>query len=447
MKRAILFLLTAVMLVSSLAACSTTSNSKSSSKTTSVGTVETQTEEEEAEAVDYTALSVSELRSLAADGDFEAAYYAGVCYEYGLEVSQDYALAMEYYLMAAEGGLGKADVAIGYLYFSGCGVDISYEKATSSFAAGVDAGDLNGYVGLARILVADELPDLSELSIDDADASDADADAGDADADVSDADAEDAVAEAEDEDQDAKVDDADGTDSDTTDTEEDSDASKAITYLRKAYEAGLVDGIYFLGYFYENGIGADQDYERALELYNTVASMDKDELATEELYAYHSALTRLGILYLNGWGVEQDRETGTDYIKQAADDGFSMAEYYMGLVYEMGYGVDKDYETAMEWFSLAAAKEYAPALNQIGYMYFNGYGVDADYEQAVYYEKLAAAQGYVAAQVNLGFLYENGYGVEQNLSTALAYYEMAASEGYDGAEEAVARVERLLSTT
>ena len=208
--------------------------------------------------------------------------------------------------------------------------------------------------------------------------------------------------------------------------------------IKTAKDAGVLDGKYYLGYLYEKGIGTKRRPKRAYRLYEKTAGSDSERI--EDQYAIHAARTRLGILYMEGIGVEADRSAARDQFEQAADDGYAMAQYYLGIIYEMGYGVPVDYARALDYFEQVAQQDYAPALNEIGCMYFDGRGVETNYEQAVYYQKLAAALGYEKAQVNLGYLYENGYGVEQNLQTALTYYQMAEETGYAGADEAEARV-------
>lgn len=222
------------------------------------------------------------------------------------------------------------------------------------------------------------------------------------------------------------------------------DGAEIFANIKRAKDAGLLDGKYYLGYLYEKGIGTKRRGKRAFKLYQRTA--DADSEAGEDQYAIHAARTRLGILYMEGIGTDVDRNAAREQFEIAADDGYAMAQYYLGIVYEMGYGTAIDYARALDCFEQAAQQDYAPALNEIGCMYFNGHGVETNFEQAVYYQKLAAALGYEKAQVNLGYLYENGYGVEQNLQTALTYYQMAKETGYAGADEAEARVRARLES-
>ncbi len=334
--------------------------------------------------MDYAALSEGELLVLAYDGDKEAAYQLGVLYDHGSKATQQsFSKAIAWYEAADASNHPKAACALGYLHLNGCGVTSNLEVAEQFFNRAIAFGDMEGYVGLGRVELA--RPEV--------------------------------------------------------------DGKKALALFNTASREGVVDGIYYVGYLAEKGIGTDEpNYERAYNLYTRVIERYADPSILSETfdtYAYDNANVRLGIMYMKGLGVKKDYTASHGYFRAAADNGYAMAQYYMGIIYESGLGIAKNYEEALSWFDRAAAQNYAPAVNQIGYMYFVGEGVETNYEQAVYYQKLAAALGYVKAQVNLGYLYENGYGVEQDLNTALTYYRMAEASGYEGAEEAIMRVTSL----
>ena len=358
---------------------------------------------DDVEVEDYTVLSYSELEVLAYEDDVDAQVMLGRMLEYGTEdVKQDFAEAISWYQMASDSGNADGTCALGYFYLTGTGVEQDLQKAEELFDTAIEGGSINAYVGKARVMLAglpesywqDESLDTSE----------------------------------------------DAEESENTELSE-SDQQKAeeiYDFFYKAQISGDLDGTYYLAFAYQHGIGVAQDYKKAFDYYLRVCKSDSADLADQ--YAINLSNTAVGLLYVEGKGVEADIEKAIEYFTAASDNGYAKASYYLGQIYENGLDVDRDYEKAMEYYLIAADADYAPALNQIGYMYYNGYGVDVDFASAVYYQKLAALQGYAIAQVNLGFLYENGYGVERNLETALSYYEMAADSGYEGAMEAVVRV-------
>ncbi|SFI18000.1 hypothetical protein SAMN04487830_1282 [Pseudobutyrivibrio sp. OR37] len=358
---------------------------------------------EDVEVEDYTVLKYNELEVLAYEGDTDAMVMLGRMLEYGADdVKQSFPEAISWYQMASDSGNIDGTCALGYFYLTGSGVDKNLEKATELFDTAIQGGSVNAYVGKARV----QLALLKEEESNE----------------------EESLTESK---------------KDTASDEEEQVIPEAeieiYDLFYKAQIAGDVDGAYYLGYSYENGIGTNVDYKKAYDYYSRAAKTNSTDLADQ--YAKNKANVALGLLYIKGNGVEANTEQAIEYFTAASDNGYAKGSYYLGQIYENGVGLDRDYEKAMEYYLMAADLDYAPALNQIGYMYYNGYGVDVDFASAVYYQKLAALQGYAIAQVNLGFLYENGYGVERNLETALAYYEMAADSGYEGAMEAVVRVE------
>ncbi|MCR4831700.1 MAG: SEL1-like repeat protein [Pseudobutyrivibrio sp.] len=372
---------------------------------------------DDVEVEDYTVLKYNELEVLAYEDDTEAQVMLGRMLEYGTEeAKQDFTEAISWYQMASDSGNIDGTCALGYFYLTGTGVDKDLEKAAELFDMAIEGGCANANVGKARVLLAGlSEEDLKSVCNPPVSATE-----------------DESKIETEEEEETTEE------DSELTDSELSETVDEIYNLIYKAQIDGDIDGSYYLGYAYENGIGVKGDFKKAFDYYSRAAKSESVDLADQ--YAKNKANTALGLLYLNGNGVEADSEKAIEYLKIASDNGYAKASYYLGQICENGLGVDKNYEQAMEYYLIAADLDYAPALNQVGYMYYNGYGVDVDFASAVYYQKLAALQGYAIAQVNLGFLYENGYGVERNLETALSYYEMAADSGYEGATEAVVRV-------
>lgn len=331
---------------------------------------------------DLTKLSLNDLEVLVIDGDKDAAYRLGVIYDYGTEaVEQNFSKAKQWYDRARDLGNKRAALAIGYMYLSGLGVEKNYSEAKTYFEEALEARVADANVGLGRLFMDKDYSGY--------------------------------------------------------------DPYRAYSCFSSAADNGSLDGKYYLNYVREAGIGTAVDFTNALLGYAEVALDKSDDV--EDQFAINSANTRLGLMYVNGKGVEPDYETAMNYFRIASDNGFALAKYYIGVMYESGDNEhEADYDKALRFYEDAAAMEYAPALNQVGYMYCNGLGVDIDYEKALYYQKLSAAQGYPLAMVNLGYLYENGLGTVRSLPTALSYYKLAESEGYDGAYAAVIRVENMI---
>ena len=64
------------------------------------------------------------------------------------------------------------------------------------------------------------------------------------------------------------------------------------------------------------------------------------------------AQNRLGMLYRDGKGTEQDHKAATIWFQKAAEDGAISAYGNLGQAYEEGIGVAQDYVLAFKWYYL-----------------------------------------------------------------------------------------------
>ncbi len=64
-------------------------------------------------------------------------------------------------------------------------------------------------------------------------------------------------------------------------------------------------------------------------------------------------LIDFGLVFMNGYVVNQDYEKAMSYFKQAISAGDAAANGYVGLMYEMGYGVEVNYDLAQEYYNKA----------------------------------------------------------------------------------------------
>ncbi|BAM87614.1 hypothetical protein S58_16060 [Bradyrhizobium oligotrophicum S58] len=67
------------------------------------------------------------------------------------------------------------------------------------------------------------------------------------------------------------------------------------------------------------------------------------------------AMTLLGYMYDNGFGVAQSYEIAAELYGDAAERGEPRAQHLLGLAYDKGRGVSQDDVLAYKWLSLAAA--------------------------------------------------------------------------------------------
>jgi TPR repeat protein len=142
----------------------------------------------------------------------------------------------------------------------------------------------------------------------------------------------------------------------------------------------------------EEGLAAYQagDYETAHKEFSPLAEQ-----------GHTNAQLILGIMYLNGQGVQQDDAEAVKWWRRAAELGHDGAQFYLGVVYVKGQGVQQDDAKAVNWWRRAAEQGHDVAQSYLGVMYLKGQGVQQDYVRAHLWFDLAAAHESDDASKNL----------------------------------------------
>jgi len=259
-----------------------------------------------------------------------------------------------------------------------------------------------------------------------------------------------------------------------------------------------IDFLVDVGYALEKGIGFEQDFAMALEIYslcavkgnvmalNNVGWMYLRGLGTEKNVKFaivalekaaeagsHIAMINLGSIYEDT--EYTDYEKACYWYRMAAEAGYikgifnyanmlhygrgvkrdyaearrlfeAIAEYdpsayfYLGLYYQNGLGVEADYLKAHQYYLLGTQYDDPYCFCQVGVMYATGQGVVKDEQLAFDYYMKAAELDDPLAFTNVAYCYEVGQGVEQNLDTAISWYTKAADRGEAHGSEALGRL-------
>ena len=143
-----------------------------------------------------------------------------------------------------------------------------------------------------------------------------------------------------------------------------------------------------------------KDYKKAFELFQPLAEEGNAE-----------AQTRLGALYVNGQGVEQDLDKGLSWIMKAATQGYETARkiafklcldlvnqgdttvmYNLGNMCLNGWGGEYDPNVCMGWLENAGKIGHEKSSNMLAKIYTEGtYGITPDEKKATYWRNLSAA--------------------------------------------------------
>ena len=103
------------------------------------------------------------------------------------------------------------------------------------------------------------------------------------------------------------------------------------------------------------------DHENGKKIFDKCAAADIE-----------AAMIWLSYMYENGYAVEKDFETATQWSKTAADRGYKVGEYNYGLSLLRGHGIGKDEAAGREWINKSAAQGFAAAQELID----SGYDTD-----------------------------------------------------------------------
>lgn len=158
-----------------------------------------------------------------------------------------------------------------------------------------------------------------------------------------------------------------------------------------------------IGYMHYFGYGVPKNKDKANEYF---AKCD-DRKDCEEVIKCFEAITNynknasayynLGYYYDEGKGISQDYQKALYYYKKAADLGNSSACNNLGCMYDSGKGVARDYSLAVRYFQKGADLGNATACNNVGSCYENGegglLGAKPDKYKALKYYKKACNLG------------------------------------------------------
>jgi hypothetical protein len=138
--------------------------------------------------------------------------------------------------------------------------------------------------------------------------------------------------------------------------------------------------------------------------------------------------------HATGDGVPKNYFVAANLFEEAAQQGHTIAQFFLGIFYIEGTGVAKNMDTAVEWFRKAAGRGHVPAQFNLGMCYKTATGAAKDDAMAVKWFYRAAKQGDAQAQFCLGMAYNEGIGVDKDETVASEWLRRAAEQGHRGAQ-------------
>ena len=171
--------------------------------------------------------------------------------------------------------------------------------------------------------------------------------------------------------------------------EEGYDPVRGVALYQQAVELGDGRAMFELGNCYHDGIGVEQDYEKAFMLYLQGAAKGSNNARRSLAWAYEY-----------GEGVKQDRDEALRIFLQFDPDYYP--EYEIGSMYAYTCESYEDAKLAIEWLEkLLEREEYVPAMVLLARCYNGGldeyiqpYAERADYLLECAVEKNSAEAAY-----------------------------------------------------
>ena len=165
---------------------------------------------------------------------------------------------------------------------------------------------------------------------------------------------------------------------------------------------------------------SDRDEEQKLRYFRLAAGKGVAE-----------AQYRLALLIENVLDREAPgNEEAFRWIKAAADQDHTRANFCLGNYHRNGTGVDVDYEKAFDCYLKVIELEDPDGFQRIGECHATGRGVSQDDEIAFICFRIAAEMGSPMGQCDLGIFYLEGRGCRQDTELGFQWISQAVDSGH-----------------
>jgi TPR repeat protein len=137
-----------------------------------------------------------------------------------------------------------------------------------------------------------------------------------------------------------------------------SDYEEALRWYRKGAELGDEDAQYSACRLTVQGLGTPRDYSEAFHWCSEAADGDESGGSSWGQFG-------LGRLYENGFGVKQDYAEAVEWYRKSADQGNPAAQMSLGELYSKGNGVKRDLIEAYMWIAVAGSLGHPDAVEKL----------------------------------------------------------------------------------
>ena len=137
------------------------------------------------------------------------------------------------------------------------------------------------------------------------------------------------------------------------------DKDKALHWLKQSVKGENPMACLQVGLYYYYTVKTEAAYKKAFELFTKAYNFGEEQ-----------AIINIGLCYLQGNGVKEDKKEAVKCFKNAAEKCSSGVAYHnLGICYENGFGVRKNYRKAIEKYGKAVENGEKAGLEAIKNVY------------------------------------------------------------------------------
>jgi TPR repeat protein len=199
------------------------------------------------------------------------------------------------------------------------------------------------------------------------------------------------------------------------------DGKTATVLYRKAIAAGNVVAMVELADLEDH----DNEGLVRIDMHDADALYHRAALA-----GYAVAQYRVGELYEEGDGLNQDRASALIWYRLAADQGMDQAVIKMAFEFLSGGSDKKNIPLALHYATLGEQAGGHDSRCLLALFYLNGIGVPEDDARAFHLVFLAAEQGDPEAQDMLARMYAHGRGIQTDFDQAQHWEDLSKKTGW-----------------
>ena len=102
------------------------------------------------------------------------------------------------------------------------------------------------------------------------------------------------------------------------------------------------------------------------------------------------AFYNVALCFMDGRGTKQNYVKSFEYMKQAAEKGFTSALFQFGNFCYLGQGTQENVQEAIKSWKLASKKRHGQSCYMLGKVYEEGYLIPRDIEKAIKWYSLGS---------------------------------------------------------